>query len=303
VDTQRYKFSLCVHTAQETENGTGDGKMKYVALNTGAKMPMLGLGVFRMGETGDDTSAIVTAIESGYRSIDTAAIYGNEKMVGDAVKQSGVKREDLFITTKLWNQAMRDGNFEEAFSQSLKELGMDYVDLYLIHWPVKGRYVDSWLALEKIYKSGRAKAIGISNFHEHHINDIKKVWSVIPAINQIELHPNLTQKPTLEICKKEGIIPQSWSPLGGGGPDFRDNLLTNDVLVNIGKKYGKSPAQVILRWNIDLGIVAIPKSVTSSRIKENIDIFDFQLTASEIALIDGINKDLRVGPDPEDFDF
>jgi len=277
--------------------------MKYVTLNTGAKMPMLGLGVFRMGETGDDTSAIATAIESGYRSIDTAAIYGNEKMVGDAVKQSGVKREDLFITTKLWNQAMRDGNFEEAFSQSLKDLDMDYVDLYLIHWPVKGRYVDSWLALEKIYKSGRAKAIGISNFHEHHIEDIKKVWSVVPAINQIELHPNLTQKPTLEICKKEGIIPQSWSPLGGGGPDFRDNLLTKDVLVSIGKKYGKSPAQVILRWNIDLGIVAIPKSITPSRIKENIDIFDFQLTADEITAIDGLNKDLRVGPDPDDFDF
>lgn len=266
-------------------------------------MPMLGLGVFRMGETGDDTSAIATAIESGYRSIDTAAIYGNEKMVGDAVKQSGVKREDLFITTKLWNQAMRDGNFEEAFSQSLKDLDMDYVDLYLIHWPVKGRYVDSWLALEKIYKSGRAKAIGISNFHEHHIEDIKKVWSVVPAINQIELHPNLTQKPTLEICKKEGIIPQSWSPLGGGGPDFRDNLLTKDVLVSIGKKYGKSPAQIILRWNIDLGIVAIPKSITPSRIKENIDIFDFQLTADEITAIDGLNKDLRVGPDPDNFDF
>jgi len=275
--------------------------MEYVTLNTGAKMPMLGLGVFRV-EEGDGKGALHAAFETGYRSIDTAAAYNNEQLVGEAIRESGIKREELFITTKLSNTAQREGDLEGAFAQSLENLGLDYVDLYLIHWPVPELYVNSWLAMEKFYKSGRAKAVGISNFLPRHIAEIKKVWSVVPAMNQIEFHPLLTQKLLLEECKAEGILPQSWSPLGGGKDfNFKENLLTNDVLMDIAKKYEKSTAQVILRWNIDCGIVTIPKSVTPARIKENIDIFDFNLTMEEISAINSLNKDQRTGPDPENF--
>jgi len=279
--------------------------MEYVKLNNSIKMPMLGFGVFKVEEGHEGISVVKAALDSGYRSIDTAAIYGNEKSVGQAVKESGIPREDIFLTTKLWNEVQRSGDIEQAFAQSLKDLGTDYVDLYLIHWPVKDRYAESWLAMEKIYKSGRAKAIGVSNFHEHHLEDIKKVWSVVPAVNQIELHPRLSQKPLLDYCKDLGIVAESWGPLGGtaGKDGVRDNMLENEVLKTIGAKYGKSAAQVILRWNIDLGIVAIPKSVTPSRIRDNINIFDFSLTAGEIASIDALNQDQRIGPNPDNFTF
>jgi len=277
--------------------------MKYVNLNTGAKMPQLGFGVFKVEEGEEGVTAVKTALETGYRSIDTASIYGNEKSVGQAIKESGVKREDIFLTTKLWNEVQRTGCPEEAFAQSLADLDTDYVDLYLVHWPVAGKGVDTWLAMEKIFKSGRAKAIGVSNYNPHHIEEISKVWSVVPAINQIELHPILTQKPLLECCRQYGIVPQSWSPLGGFRPEAKERLLENEVLVKIAKKYGKSTAQVILRWNIDLGIVCIPKSVTPSRIRENFDIFDFELTAEDVAAIDGLNKDSRFGPDPDNVTF
>ena len=278
--------------------------MEYVTLNNGLKMPMLGFGVFQVKEGQEAVNSVKVALESGYRHIDTATIYGNEQSVGKAIKESGILREEIFITTKIWNEVQRTGDPEQAFTQSLKDLGTDYIDLYLIHWPVKGKYVDTWLALEKIYKSGRAKSIGISNFHEHHIADIKKVWSVVPVMNQIELHPRLTQKPLIECCRKHDIIPESWSPLGGSGDsEVRDNLLENDVIKSIGAKYGKSPAQVILRWNIDLGIVTIPQSVTPSRIRDNINIFDFALTPDEIASIDALNQNKRSGADPDNFSF
>jgi len=275
--------------------------MEYVKLNTGAKMPMLGLGVYGI----DTTESILSAFEAGYRSIDTASGYNNEEIVGQAVRESGLKREEVFITTKLSNSAQREGRIEEEFAQSLEKLGTDYVDLYLIHWPVAEHYVDSWLALEKFHKDGRAKAIGVSNFQDYHLEAIKKVWSVVPAMNQIELHPFLTQKPLIALCTAEGIIPESWSPLGGGGgaKDIKDNLLTNPTIADIGKKYGKSIAQVILRWNIELGIVTIPKSVNPERIKANIDIFDFALTPDEISAIDALNKNQRTGPDPDNFNF
>ena len=277
--------------------------MQYATLNNGIKMPMLGYGVFKVEDGQEGVNAVKTALSTGYRSIDTAAIYGNEKAVGQGIKESGVKREDIFLTTKLWNEVQRTGDPEEAFAQSLADLGVDYVDLYLIHWPVKGKYVDSWLAMEKIYKSGRAKAIGVSNFQPHHLEEISKMWDIVPAINQFELHPLLTQKPLLECCKSYGITPQSWGPLGGSNPENKESLLENKSLTEIADKYGKSAAQVILRWNIDLGIVCIPKSVTPSRIKVNFDIFDFALTPEEIALIDGLNKNQRFGADPDNFDF
>jgi len=276
-------------------------EMEYVTLNTGAKMPMLGFGVFRL----EDKNAIPTAISEGYRCIDTAAGYNNEELVGQAVSQSGIKREEFFITTKLSNGCQRAGNVEGEFEESLKKLGMDYVDLYLVHWPVKEHYVDTWLTLEKLYKTGRTKAIGVSNFHDYHIDAIKKVWSIVPALNQVELHPRLTQKPLSELCKKDGIVVQAWSPLGGGKPgdpgDIKGNLLGHEVLAKIGEKYGKTPAQVILRWDLDTGIATIPKSITPSRIKSNIDVFDFNLTSEEIAAIDALNLNQRTGSDPDNF--
>jgi len=274
--------------------------MEFVKLNTGVKMPMLGLGVYGIFET----EPMHSAFEVGYRSVDTAFGYNNEDVVGRAVKESGLSRADLFITTKLSNDALRNKNVQEEFEKSLSNLQMDYVDLYLMHWPVKECYIDAWLEMEKIYKSGRAKAIGVSNWQDYHIAEAKKVWSVVPAMNQIELHPRLTQKPLLAVCKAEGIVPQAWSPLGGGNAgEFKENLLTNDVLVKIADKYGKSTVQVILRWDIELGIVTIPKSTNPGRLAENIDIFDFALTADEVAAIDALNKDVRVGPDPDTFNF
>jgi len=276
--------------------------MKYVTLNTGTKMPMLGYGVFKIddNQAGD---AVKTAIAAGYRSIDTAAIYGNEKAVGQAIKESDVPREEIFLTTKLWNENMRIGNYEDAFEESLNNLDVDYVDLYLIHWPVKDKYVDSWLAMEKIFKSGRAKAIGVSNFMPHHIDDVIKAGTIVPALNQYEMHPYLARKEVLTHCKKLGITPQSWGPLGGSNPENKDLLLDNPVLKKIADKYAKSTAQVILRWNIDIGVVCIPKSVTPSRIKANFDVFDFELTPDEVATIDGLNKDTRFGANPDNFDF
>ncbi|MCL1878439.1 MAG: aldo/keto reductase [Defluviitaleaceae bacterium] len=272
--------------------------MKNITLNTGAKMPMLGFGVFKIS----DTSTIHAALEAGYRSIDTASAYDNEELVGAAIRESGIPRDELFVTTKLSNTGQREGRAETELEESLKRLGLDYVDLYLMHWPVPETYVNSWLAMEKHFKSGRAKAIGISNFEPRHIAEIKKQWSVVPAMNQIELHPRLTQKPLLELCKAETIAPQSWSPLGGGKDfSFKEQLFANETLVSLAKKYGKTPAQIILRWNIDLGIVAIPKSSTPARIQENIDIFDFELTPAEVAAIDALNQDHRTGPNPEDF--
>ena len=277
--------------------------MEYVTLNTGVKMPMLGLGVFRIeGDSEEGKKGIISAIETGYRSIDTAAAYNNEQLVAQAIRESGVRREEFFITTKLANTTQWTGDLEGAFAESLANLETDYVDLYLVHWPVPEHYVETWLTMEKFFKSGRARAIGISNFLPRHIEEIKKVWSIAPALNQVELHPRLTQKPLLEACKAEGIILQSWSPLGGGKDwDFKGSLLANELLASIGKKYGKSVAQVILRWNIELGIVTIPKSVTPKRIKENMDIFDFALTDGEIVAIDALNQNHRVGPDPENF--
>ena len=273
--------------------------MKYVKLNNGLEMPMLGFGVYSADEGDECVQAVKTALAEGYRSIDTAAIYHNEKSVGVAIKESDVPREEIFLVTKVWNEVMRTGDVEEAFETSLKNLDVDYVDCYLIHWPVKEKFVDAWLTLEKIYKSGRAKSIGVSNFKEHHIEELKKVWSVVPVLNQIEMHPELTQKELLEYCVKNDIAPQSWSPLGAS----KNNLLSKEELIKIGEKYGKTAAQVILRWNMDIGVITIPKSVTPSRIKDNINIFDFELTKDEIKIIDGLNKNSRVGADPDTFTF
>jgi len=276
--------------------------MMHVTLNTGASMPMLGFGVYGLAEGAQCVDMVKFAVGAGYRSIDTAAGYDNERSVGRAVRECGVARSELFVTTKLGNGEQRSGKVAEAFDVSMEKLGLDYVDLYIIHWPCVPHHVDTWLAMEKIMASGRARAVGVSNFQAHHLADIKKVWTHAPALNQVEMHPFLTQKPLLAACRSEGIAPQSWSPLGGNRP-LQERIFASEPLVKIAEKYGKSPAQIILRWNMELGIITIPKSANPDRIKQNIDIFDFVLTAEEVAAIDALNRDERGGPDPDNFDF
>ncbi len=268
-----------------------------IQLANGVSMPRLGLGVWKAEEGKEAAQAVQWAIETGYQLIDTAAVYKNEKSVGEGIRAAGVPREELFITTKVWNDEQGYDSTLAAMDASLARLGLDYVDLYLIHWPVAGKYKETWRAMEKIYKDGKAKAIGVSNFHAHHLEDIMADAEIMPMVNQVELHPHLTQEPLREFCAKHNIVVEAWSPLGQG------QLLTNDVLTTIGNKYGKTAAQVILRWDVQHNIVTIPKSVNQGRIKENASVFDFELTEEEMQLIDGLNQDARFGSDPDNFDF
>lgn len=267
-------------------------------LNNGVEIPCFGLGVFRSAEGAETVDAVRWAIEAGYVHIDTAKIYGNEKSVGQGVREGGVAREKLFITTKLWNEDMRANRQMEAFEGSLKTLGMDYVDLYLIHWPVEN-YLETWPVMEEIYRSGRARAVGVSNFKQHHLDKLLARAEVVPAVNQIELHPYLTQEDVREYCAGKGIAVQAWSPIGGQGND----LLSDPVLKEIAARHGKSPAQVVIRWDLQLGIVTIPKSVRKERIEQNRDVFDFELSADELAAIGKLNKNRRNGSDPDNFKF
>lgn len=273
-----------------------------VTLNNGIKMPCIGLGVFRVEDSKELVNAVKIAIKNGYRSIDGAAIYGNEEAMGEGIRQgikeAGISREDLFITSKVWNADLGYEKTIEAYEASLKRLGLEYLDLYLIHWPVEGKYKEAWKALEYLYKEGRVKAIGVSNFQVHHLEDLLKDAEIKPVINQVELHPQLTQKTVREFCKNNNIQVEAWSPLMAG-----NGLLDNEVLKEIANKYNKSVAQVVLRWDIQSGIVTIPKSTNEGRLIQNIDIFDFNLTDEDIKKIDSLNKDLRVGPDPDNFDF
>lgn len=267
-------------------------------LNNGVRMPWLGLGVWKVTDGEEVEKAVRTAIEIGYRSIDTAAVYGNEEGVGRAVRDSGIPRGELFITTKVWNANQGYDSTLAAFEQSLNKLGMDYVDLYLIHWPVKGKYTETWKALEKLYADGRVRAIGVSNFQIHHLEHLLQDAKTKPTVNQVEYHPRLSQRPLLKFCKEQGIQMEAWSPLMQG-----KELLAHDLLTELADKYGKSPAQIILRWDIQHGVVTIPKSVTPARIRENADIFDFELSAQDMERIDGLNMDRRVGADPDNFNF
>ncbi|MFC0189667.1 aldo/keto reductase [Fictibacillus aquaticus] len=268
-----------------------------VTLNNGVKMPWFGLGVFKVEEGNDTISSVKAAIKNGYKSIDTAAIYKNEEGVGQAIRESGVSRDELFITTKVWNADQGYETTLAAFDESLKKLGLEYLDLYLVHWPVKGKYKETWRALEKLYRDGRVRAIGVSNFHVHHLEDILADCEVKPMVNQVEYHPRLAQKELREFCRSNEIQLEAWSPLMQG------ELLDNPVLKEIGEKYGKSVAQVILRWDLQTEVITIPKSIKEHRIIENADIFDFELSAEDMEKIDGLNEDRRVGPDPDNFDF
>lgn len=272
-------------------------KVPPIILNNGVEMPQLGFGVWQVPDD-EAERAVATALEAGYRSIDTAAIYGNEEGTGKAIATSGVARDDLFVTTKLWNGDHGYDSTLHAFDTSLEKLGLEYVDLYLIHWPTpaRGKYIDTYKAFEKIYADGRAKAIGVSNFPQEQLESLIEATSVIPAVNQIELHPQLQQIAAREYHAEQGIATEAWSPLGSGR-----GLLEVPAIVAIAQKHGRTPAQIVLRWHLQLGNVVIPKSVTPSRIKENIDVFDFSLDAEDIAAISALNENRRLGPDPATF--
>jgi methylglyoxal/glyoxal reductase len=266
-------------------------------LRNGVKMPWLGLGVFRAEEGKEVEQAIHDALAIGCRHIDTASVYGNEKGVGRAVRDSGLPRESIFVTTKVWNTDQGYDSTLRAFDQSVKKLGMDYVDLYLVHWPVVGKFKETWGALERLYQEGKTRAVGVSNFLEHHLRDLCNECEVVPMVNQCEFHPRLVQPELRKYCRDNKIQFEAWSPIMKG----RVNDL--DVVVEIAGKYGKSPAQIVLRWDLQHRVVTIPKSVHKDRIQSNAQIFDFELTPPEMALIDGLDKEERIGPHPDHIDF
>jgi diketogulonate reductase-like aldo/keto reductase len=273
--------------------------MEYATLNNGIKIPYVGLGVFRLNDDKIAYETVRMALDVGYRHIDTAMIYENEEAVGRAIRDSGVPREEIFLTTKLWNDDIRKDNVQGAFEASLQRLKTEYVDLYLVHWPVKGKYVSVWKEMEKIYAGGKVRAIGVSNYLEHHLDELLETASVIPAVDQIELHPYLTQEKLVNYLHGKNIVPEAWSPFCAK----KNNLLEEPILKEIAEKYGKTPAQVVLRWDIQRGIVVIPKSSNLSRQKENLDIFDFELSEEDMKRISSLNKNQRVGSHPDEITF
>jgi 2,5-diketo-D-gluconate reductase A len=269
-----------------------------ITLNNGQIIPQLGFGVFLI-KPKDTAAAVSTALEAGYRHIDTAEMYGNEAEVGQAIARSGLDRGEVFVTSKLSNDAHEPDEARHAFDGTLKALGVEYVDLFLIHWPLPARYggdfVQTWRTLEEFYREGRARSIGVSNFQPHHLRRLHGESQIIPAINQIEVNPYLTQDDLLAFCTEHQIAVEAWSPLGRGA------VLADPVIQSIAARTGKTPAQVALRWHIQRGSIVFPKSVTPDRIRENIDIFDFELSAADVEDIAMLNRNERTGPDPDKF--
>lgn len=259
--------------------------MEYVTLNNGVKMPMLGFGVFQIADADICEQAVYDALMTGYRLIDTAAVYGNEEAVGRAIKRSGIPREELFITTKLWVQDAGYEKTKKAFETSLSNLQLDYLDLYLIHRPF-GDYYGAWRAMEELYEAGKIRAIGLSNFGSDRLVDLVMNNKVVPAVNQVECHPFFQQKAAFALMEEYQIQPEAWAPFAEG----QKNLFTNEMLSSIGKKYGKSAAQVVLRWNYQRGVVTIPKSIHKERMEQNISIFDFSLTEEEMEKISTLDE-------------
>ena len=269
---------------------------KTITLANGVEMPRIGYGVFRMKEHDVCVQGVIEALKAGYRAIDTAAIYQNEEAVGEAIKASGIAREELFITTKVWNADQGYDNTLKAFEVSLKKLGLDYVDLYLTHWP-KPQLVDTYKAIERLYEEKLIRVPGVSNHHEHHLQQVFAEANVLPMVNQIECHPSLSQDALRAFCAEHNIAITAWAPLGTG------IVFTHPVVKQLAEKYSKSPAQIVLRWHLEIGNIVIPKSITPERIVENLAIFDFTLQADEVAAISALNTFHRTGSDPDNFNF
>jgi diketogulonate reductase-like aldo/keto reductase len=265
-------------------------------LNNGLVMPWLGLGVHRVSDGQEVEQAVRNALQIGYRSIDTASVYGNERGVGEAMRESGVPREDIFLTTKVWNDAQRERRVLVAFEESLERLGTDYVDLYLVHWPVVGRSQETWQVMEEIYQSGRAKAIGVSNYLVHHLDDLLPNTQTVPTVNQIEFHPCLVQPDLLAYCQDHKIQVQAWSPLMVG------QILSEPAVQKLADKHQKTPAQIVLRWDLQHQVVTIPKSVHANRLAENTQIFDFELSEADMNTLDALDEGKRVGPHLDTFE-
>lgn len=266
-----------------------------ITLKNGVKMPFIGLGTWQVKDKEEGINAVKCAIEAGYKAIDTAVVYQNEEAVGEGIKASGIDRSELFVTTKVYNDKQGYEETHQSFKESLERLQLDYVDLYLIHWPITDKYHDTWRAMEEIYTSGKAKAIGISNFHPQHIEDLMTTANIVPMVNQIELHPNQNQQALVAYCHERDIAVTAYSPLGHG------NLLDHPVIKEIGETHHKSVAQVILRWDIQNGITAVPKSVNKDRIAANIDVFDFELSEEEMAQLNALHTGERVNKNPDIF--
>lgn len=277
---------------------TAPADQAHLTLNTGNTIPQLGLGVFKIDDEAECERVVLDALELGYRHIDTAMIYRNEAAVGRALAQSGIPRDELFVTTKVWNSDQGKDEAPAALATSLELLGLDYVDLYLIHWPapLRGRYVETWLALEDLAAQGLIKAIGVSNFEPEHLEDILEAGSVVPAINQVELHPAFQQRKVRAFGEERGILTEAWGPLGQGKYELAELPGLNDLA----KKHGKSIQQIVLRWHIQEGVIVFPKSVRKERLAENLDVFDFELDADDMAAMVAMDSGRRVGTHPDD---
>ena len=276
--------------------------IQTVTLNNGVQMPKVGYGTFRVKDSEDLAEMVTLAIKEGYRHIDTAHIYGNEESVGRGIKKAIdegiVTREELFVTSKVWNDGLTYADTITAYEESIRKLGLEYLDLYIIHWPgLNDNFIEVYKALEELYNNKRVKTIGVSNFHVHHLEKLLANTTVVPAVNQIEFQPRLTQLEVRECCEKHGIQVEAWSPLMNG------EILNIPTLVEIANKYQKSTAQVVLKWDLQNNVITIPKSMTPSRIRENLDIFEFELSDEELEKISSLNEDFHYGPNPEVFNF
>lgn len=274
--------------------------MTKISLNNHQTMPVLGLGTYKIGRTDDDVyRAVRSALDIGYRHIDTATLYLNEQAVGKAIRESGIPREELFVTTKLWGSDVLKNNIQGAFAGSLKNLGLDYLDLYLVHWPVKGKLQSTWQQMEEIQRSERVRSIGLSNHQIHHMKEALESATIQPVVNQVELHPYLPQDELRAYCATQNIVVQAWSPLASN----KIPLLDEGILAQIGKKHGKSPAQVVLRWHLQLGVVPLPKSSNADRQRENFQVFDFELSDQEMQQVNALDRDHRTGMHPDNIEF
>ncbi|WP_026496489.1 aldo/keto reductase [Butyrivibrio sp. WCD3002] len=268
--------------------------MQYLKLNNGVSMPVIGIGGWSQKKEN-----IIDALNVGYRMIDTAAQYGNESEVGGAIRDFGVGRGDIFLTTKLWTQDIREHRVKEAFEESLNRLGTDYVDLYLIHWPAEG-FENAYLEMEKLYKEGKVRAIGVSNFEKHHLDAlVQNGASVVPVVNQVEIHPYFSNSEIVDECNKRGTVPEAWCPLGGPG----SSEMNDEKIQGVAEKYDKTIAQIILRWHIQRGVAVIPKSSNPERMKQNFDVFDFELDSRDMDIINELDCGKRLGAHPDNFDF